>query len=72
VYVFDPYTIALSQFDRGFEIDLADIVSLIRRGFVDLALLEALARDAVAQARELDLDPTAIRAHLKALRKRLP
>jgi hypothetical protein len=71
VYVFDPYTIALSKLDRGFETDLADIVFLIRRGFVDLASLETLALDAIAQAREFDLDPAAIRAHLQALRGRL-
>jgi hypothetical protein len=32
VFVADPYSIALSKLDRGFDTDLADIVFLIRTG----------------------------------------
>ena len=35
VYVFDPYTIALSKLDRGFDTDIEDIVFLVHQGFVE-------------------------------------
>jgi hypothetical protein len=36
VYVADPYSIALSKLDRGFDTDLDDVVFLVEHGFVDL------------------------------------
>lgn len=35
VFVADPYSIALSKLDRGFDTDLDDIVFLVQKGFVD-------------------------------------
>jgi hypothetical protein len=71
VFAFDPYTIAISKLDRGFEADIEDIVFLIRRGYVDLDRLQALTLDAIDQARGFDLNPAAIRSHLEAVRRRL-
>ncbi len=35
VYVFDPYSIALSKVARGFETDLEDVVFLLRRKLIN-------------------------------------
>jgi len=35
VYVADPYSIALSKLDRGFDTDFDDIVFLVQNGFVE-------------------------------------
>ena len=34
-YVFDPYSIAISKIDRGFETDLQDVLFLIQRELVN-------------------------------------
>lgn len=45
VYLDDPYTIALSKLDRGSESDLRDVRLLVSAKLVDLAELEAKARE---------------------------
>ena len=37
VYVYDPYTIALSKLARGFETDLQDVVFLLREEIIGMA-----------------------------------
>ena len=65
VLVFDPYSIALSKLDRGFDSDIEDVLFLLRHGFVDsnelAALLSGLTRELVAQ---YDLDLGQMRVHL--------
>lgn len=68
VYVFDPYAIALSKIDRGFDTDIEDIVFLIRRGDVDLHKLELLVYAALEQAGEFGFDPKSMFDHLDTLR----
>lgn len=71
VYVFDPYTIALSKLDRGFDIDFEDILFLIQHNLVNVDQLAALVEESALQAREFDLDPVAMRRHLQVVRKSL-
>ncbi len=71
VYVFDPYTIALSKLDRDLIRTLKTLSFLISRGYVRLEQLEAMALTALERAREFDLDPVAVRAHLQAVREQL-
>ncbi len=68
VYVFDPYTIALSKLDRGFDTDIDDILFLVRRHLITVDQLAAFAEAAVLQAHEFDLDPAAMRRHLQVVR----
>lgn len=67
--VFDPYSIALSKLDRGFDSDIEDITFLFRHGFVDPGLLGSMVDDAAASAVEYDLDPAQMRARLKLARE---
>ncbi|MCL5276022.1 MAG: hypothetical protein M1434_14970 [Chloroflexi bacterium] len=66
-YVFDPYSIAISKIDRGFETDLQDVVFLIRQGLVTSDQLAQYAHVAVQRAQDFDIDPNEFRLHLAAL-----
>lgn len=71
VYVLDPYTIALSKLDRGFDSDLDDILFLIRRNYITLPQLELIVVDALKRAHEFDLIAADVRAHLQTVRTML-
>ena len=70
VYVADPYSIALSKLDRGFDTDLDDIVFLIQHNYIVLEKLENFTKNALAHARKFDFNPE-ILDHLQELRARL-
>jgi hypothetical protein len=71
VYVFDPYSIAISKLERGFDTDFDDIVFLIRRGFVDLGEMERITHASLPRARDFDMNADEVLAHLQALKDRL-
>ena len=71
VSILDPYGIALSKIDRGFDTDVDDVVFLIQRGLVELEDLEHFLRDALLHAREFDMNPSEILAHLQEVKARL-
>jgi len=71
VYVLDPYTIALSKLDRGFETDIEDIVFLIRRSLITFEQLERVALTALKRANEFDLSSMDVKAHLQTVRSLL-
>jgi hypothetical protein len=70
VYVADPYSIALSKLDRGFDTDLDDIVFLVEHNYVVLGELERITKNALVQARKFDFHPE-ILDHLQELKSRL-
>lgn len=63
-FVFDPYSIALSKLDRGFDSDIEDVVFLLRQGFVTLGVLDSMIVDTTGSAAEYDLNPDQMRVHL--------
>lgn len=71
VYVADPYSIALSKLERGFDTDLEDIVFLIQRGLIVMAELERVAQESLPRAREFDMNSTDMLARLQTVRDRL-
>lgn len=71
VYVADPYSIAFSKLERGFDTDLEDIVFLVQRGFIELVELERMTDQSLLRAREFDLNVTDMLAHLQTVRERL-
>ena len=71
VSILDPYTIALSKLDRGFDTDLEDVLFLLRQGLVQVGQLERVVETAITRAQEFDLDPQAISEHLQAVRDQL-
>ena len=70
VFVADPYSIALSKLDRGFDTDLANIVFLIRTGHLNFDHFERMVRDALPHANKYDFNPDFLE-HLQELKRRL-
>jgi hypothetical protein len=71
VYVADPYSIALTKLDRGFDTDFDDLIFLLNHNLVDLEELERVTRNALSRAREFDMNPNEILAHFQELKDRL-
>jgi hypothetical protein len=71
VYIFDPYAIALSKIDRGFDTDLDDVVFLIKHKYVDIEELEQVINDALPHAHKFDMNPNEVLAHFQVLKDRL-
>ena len=69
VYIFDPYTIALSKLDRGFDNDIEDVLFLVRNQLITVEQLAMFVETAVSQANRFDLDATAMRRHLEIVRQ---
>lgn len=69
VYVLDPYTIALSKLDRGFDTDIEDVLFLVQQQLVTIEQLALFVENAILQAHQFDLDPSIIRRHLQVLRQ---
>ena len=71
VYIFDPYTIALSKLDRGFDTDIEDICFLIHRDLVEVDQLAEFVETSALQADDFNLNPKAMYRHLEVVRKSL-
>ncbi|RJP55618.1 MAG: hypothetical protein C4557_01195 [Anaerolineaceae bacterium] len=70
VYVFDPYSIALSKLDRGSDRDLDDLVFLLQQNHITLEELERITQEGLTHAGKYDFHPD-ILAHLQELRNRI-
>ena len=68
LYIFDPYSIALSKLDRGFEADLEDVIFLIQRGLVSLPQLGQVVEATLPHARKFDMNTRELQAHLQVVR----
>jgi hypothetical protein len=69
VYVFDPYSIALSKIDRGSKIDLQDVIFLIHQKLITFERLEQIVQDAFSYAKEFSMNPLEMREHLDIVRQ---
>jgi len=71
VYIFDPYSIALSKLDRGFDTDLDDVTFLLKQNIINLQQFESFVNQTSGNAKEFDIDINQMRSHLDAVRSRL-
>jgi hypothetical protein len=69
VFMFDPYSIALSKLDRGLPGDMQDILFLVRQGLIESATLATIVEQALTRAVEFNLDRTEIQERLAQLRR---
>jgi hypothetical protein len=69
VYIFDPYTIALSKLERGFDTDIEDILFLIQQNLIEIEQLAIFTEKAISRAYEFNLDSRAMRRHLQVIRQ---
>jgi hypothetical protein len=69
VYIYDPYSIALSKVARGFEADLEDVLFLLRQNLIDLEQLTTYVTAALPTAWDFDIDPQEMQQHMAAVRR---
>lgn len=65
VYVFDPYSIALSKLDRGFDSDIEDVTFLLREEFIAVDSLRLMITELAEQANEYDLNLDQMQQYLE-------
>ena len=70
VYIFDPYTIALSKIARGFEADLEDVMFMLRRGIIDFKALEGHFRAVLPDAPRADVIPAEFNRYFEEVKRR--
>lgn len=72
VHILDPYSMALSKIDRGFDTDIEDVVFLIQQGFIRFDHLRTLVGKALERAGEFSLSKPEMQDHLRAVEQQLP
>jgi hypothetical protein len=70
VYIFDPYSIALSKIARGFEADLEDVLFLLDEGVIDFGELERNFNEILPEAPKADIIPREFRDYFEEIRRR--
>ncbi len=68
VFIFDPYSIALSKLARGFETDIQDVLFLLQQDIIDIGILTKFVEDALPVAWDYDIDPNELRTHLNVVK----
>jgi hypothetical protein len=69
VYIFDPYTIALSKIARGFEADLEDVLFMLGEGLIEFDELERLFEQILPRSADADIIPQEFQEYLEELRR---
>lgn len=69
-YIIDPYVIALSKVDRGFETDMEDLIFLIQHNQINMEELKQIIKKSLSYIGKFEFHPE-ILAHFEDLKKRL-
>ncbi len=70
VYVFDPYTIALSKIARGFEADLEDVMFMLQQGLIVFEELARHFQTILPHASEADIIPSEFKDYFEEIHRR--
>lgn len=71
VYIYDPYSIALSKLSRGFEADLQDVLFLLRQKIITLPELSQFVESTLPKAKEFDINSSELRLYFNEVRRLL-
>ena len=71
VYIFDPYSIALSKIARGFEADLEDVIFMWREGLIEFNALERHFQIVLPFALRADIIPQEFCDYFDEVRRRI-
>ncbi len=69
VYIFDPYSIALSKLARGFDTDIQDVIFLLERDIIRIDTLSIFVKDMLPIAWDYDIDPVEMQKYLEIVRQ---
>ena len=69
VFVYDPYSIALSKIARGFETDIQDVVYLLQQGTIEMDTLTGFVEQALPEAWDYDIDPNEMKDHFHVVKQ---
>ncbi len=70
LFIFDPYSIALSKIARGFESDLEDVIFLLDSKVIEFEALKSRFEDVLPLAHGKDVDPREFRAYFSEIAQR--
>ena len=70
VYIFDPYSIALSKIARGFEADLEDVLFMLDANLIEFVELERLFQAILPDAPKADIDRQEFTTYFEEVRHR--
>jgi hypothetical protein len=70
VYIFDPYSIAISKIARGFESDLEDVLFLLQKGIIEFSALEGYFNSVLPEAAQSDIDPAEFAGYFDVLKRK--
>ena len=67
IYVYDPYSIAVSKLSRGLKSDLQDVIFLLREKMINLNELAKHIKAAFPEAWKFDIDPADLRLYFNEM-----
>lgn len=70
VYIFDPYTIALSKIARGLESDLDDVMFMLQKDLIEFSELERYFQTVLPKAPMFDIDQRDFQKYFEEIRGR--
>ena len=70
VYIFDPYSIALSKIARALETDLDDVMFMLEQNLIVFSELERYFEAVLPKAAKFDIDPREFRQYFEEVRRR--
>lgn len=68
VYIYDPYSIALSKLASGFDTDIQDVLFLLQNGIIKLDTLTKFVQNAIPLAWDYDIDPNELKTFLDVVK----
>lgn len=71
IWIFDPYSLALSKIARGFETDLEDVRFLVHQGLVTIVELRRMFEAILPRSWDADIDPTEFRQYFQEVERML-
>ena len=68
VFIYDPYSIALSKLARGFDADIHDVLFLLQTGIIEIDILSKFVEDSLPMAWDYDIDPNKLGNYLEVVK----
>jgi len=65
VFILNPYIIAFSKVERGFDTDIEDVLFLIENNYIDLEVMKIRINSILLQSKEYDIDHNSVQNHWK-------